>query len=67
MALLADLRSNPPTLATWERERTDMEAASVVMVTGHWVAVRGNGFAIRLPTARQSGSKMRLGGESGCS
>lgn len=41
MTLLADLRSNPPALATWERERTDLEAAYVVMVTGHWVAVRG--------------------------
>jgi hypothetical protein len=44
MTLLADLRSKPPTLATWERERTDMEAAYVVMVTGHWVAVRGKWF-----------------------
>jgi hypothetical protein len=41
MALVADLRSSPPTLATWERERTDMEAAYVVIITGHWVAVRG--------------------------
>jgi hypothetical protein len=41
MALVADLRSSPPTLATWERERTDMEAAYVVIITGRWVAVRG--------------------------
>jgi hypothetical protein len=27
MALHSDLRSNPPTLATWQRERKDMEAA----------------------------------------
>ena len=39
-----DLRSNPPTLATWERQRTDMEAAYVVIVSNHWVAVRGNWF-----------------------
>jgi hypothetical protein len=44
MTLLADLRCNPPTLATWERERTDLAAAYVVMVTGHWVAVRGKWF-----------------------
>jgi hypothetical protein len=44
MALIADLRSNPPTLATWERERTDIEATYVVVVTGHWVAVRGKWF-----------------------
>ena len=39
MTLVADLRGNSPTLATWERERTDIEAAYVVIVTGHWVAV----------------------------
>jgi hypothetical protein len=44
MTLLADFRDNPPTLATWERERTDMEAAYIVIVTNHWVAVRGNWF-----------------------
>ena len=44
MQCVADLNSNPPTLATWERERTDMEAAYVVIVTGHWVAVRGKWF-----------------------
>jgi hypothetical protein len=33
MALLADLRSNPPTLATWARERRNMEAAYVVVAT----------------------------------
>ena len=41
MRLLADLRSNPPTLATWARERMDMQAAYVVVVTNHWDAVRG--------------------------
>ena len=41
MTLLADLRSNPPTLATWECERTDMVAAFIVIVTNHWVAVGG--------------------------
>jgi hypothetical protein len=44
MTLLADLRCKPPTLAAWERQRTDLEAAYVVMVTGHWVAVRGKWF-----------------------
>jgi hypothetical protein len=42
--LLADLRSNPPTLATWARERTDMEAAYIVVVSNHWIAVRGKWF-----------------------
>jgi hypothetical protein len=31
MTLSADLRNNPPTLATWERARTDMDAAYVVL------------------------------------
>jgi hypothetical protein len=44
MTLVADLRSKPPTLASWERQRTDMDAAYVVIVTGHWVAVRGRWF-----------------------
>ena len=44
MRLLADLRSNPPTLATWARERTDMEAAYIVVVSNHWIAVRGKWF-----------------------
>ncbi|MFM1815824.1 MAG: hypothetical protein RLZ98_2519 [Pseudomonadota bacterium] len=39
-----DRSADPPTLATWERERADMEAAYIVMVTGHWVAVRGRWF-----------------------
>jgi hypothetical protein len=44
MQLVADLRDNSPTLATWERQRTDMEAAYVEIITNHWVAVRGNWF-----------------------
>jgi hypothetical protein len=44
MELAADLRTNPPTFATWERERMDLDAAYVVMITGHWVAVRGKWF-----------------------
>lgn len=44
MTLVEDLRAAPPTLATWERDRTDMDAAYAVIVTGHWVAVRGNWF-----------------------
>jgi hypothetical protein len=44
MTLLADLRCNAPTLAAWERARTNLDAAYVVMVTGHWVAIRGKWF-----------------------
>jgi hypothetical protein len=46
MHLVADLNRNPPTLATWERERTDweFEQAYLVIVTHHWVAVRGRWF-----------------------
>jgi hypothetical protein len=47
MTLLADLNSNPPTLATWARERKDMQAAYIVIVTNHWVAVRGQWFCSR--------------------
>lgn len=44
--LVADLSRNSPTLATWERERTDwdFEQAWLLVVTGHWVAVRGRWF-----------------------
>jgi len=52
MQLVADHRSNPPTLATWERQRADMEAAYVVIVTNHWVAVRGNWFCDRRKRVR---------------
>jgi hypothetical protein len=46
MHLVADLNRNPPTLATWVRERTDyeFEQAYLVIVTHHWVAVRGRWF-----------------------
>lgn len=43
LQLVADLSRNSPTLAGWERERTDWEFEKplLVIVTGHWVAVRG--------------------------
>jgi hypothetical protein len=44
MSLVANLSNRPPTLATWERERRDMDAAYIVLVTRHWVAVRGKWF-----------------------
>jgi hypothetical protein len=46
MQLVADLSRNSPTLATWERERADweFEQAWLLIVTGHWVAVRGRWF-----------------------
>lgn len=33
-----------PTLAAWLRSRTDRRATFLVMITGHWVVVRGNKF-----------------------
>jgi hypothetical protein len=44
--LVADLSRNSPTLAIWERDRTDLEfeQAWLLVVTGHWVAVRGRWF-----------------------
>lgn len=33
-----------PTLARWMRERDDLEASYLVLVTGHWVAVKGRKF-----------------------
>jgi hypothetical protein len=47
LQLVEDLSSNSPTLARWERARTDWEFdhALLVTVTGHWVAVRGRWFA----------------------
>jgi hypothetical protein len=46
LQLVADLSRNSPTLATCERERTDwdFEQAWLLVVTGHWVAVRGRWF-----------------------
>lgn len=33
-----------PTLARWMRERDNLEASYLVLVTGHWVAVKGRKF-----------------------
>ena len=44
MTLVANLGINPPTLATWERQRTDLKSAFVVIVTDKGVAVRGRWF-----------------------
>lgn len=42
MTLVADLRHDPPTLATWERSRPENDdTAYLVIVTDHWIAVRG--------------------------
>lgn len=49
MTLVAGLRSRPPTLATWERERADKEAAYVVIVTGVGWPFAAGGFAIPSP------------------
>jgi hypothetical protein len=47
LQLIEDLSSKSPTLARWERKRTDWEFDHplLVTVTGHWVAVRGRWFA----------------------
>jgi hypothetical protein len=46
LEFVADFSSDSPTLARWERARTDWEfdQALLVIVTGHWVAVRGRWF-----------------------
>ena len=62
MTLVADLNSNPPKLATWARERMDMQAAYVVVVTDHWVAVwrfAAIGSATAGPAAYRSKSRTR--------
>jgi hypothetical protein len=68
MQLVADLNRNSPTLNTWARERTDLqfEQAYLVIVTHHWVAVRGRWFVDTLSSGKRSGSPTRLGGGSGC-
>jgi len=67
--LVADLSRNSPTLATWERERTDwdFEQAWLLVVTGHWVAVRGrwfvdtwsNGTPVRIADAPRRRKRVR--------
>ena len=69
MQLVADLSRNSPTLATWERERTDweFEQAWLLVVTGHWVAVRGrwfvdtwsNGTPVRIADAPRRRKRVR--------
>jgi hypothetical protein len=66
MRLLADLRSKPPTLATWARERTDTEAAYIVVVSNHWVAVRGKWFCDSWTRGVPVKSRTRPIGASGC-
>ena len=69
LQLVADLSRNSPTLATWERERTDwdFEQAWLLIVTGHWVAVRGwwfadtfsNGSPVRIANAPRRRKRVR--------
>lgn len=69
MQLVADLSRNSPTLATWQRERTDweFEQAWLLIVTGHWVAVRGrwfvdtwsNGTPVRIADAPRRRKRVR--------
>jgi hypothetical protein len=42
MTLVEDLRADPPTLATWERSRTRPDDAYLIIVSNHWIAVRGH-------------------------
>jgi hypothetical protein len=70
MQLVADLSRNSPTLATWERERTDweFEQAWLLIVTGHWVAVRGRwlvdtwtgGVPVRIADAPRRRKRVRF-------
>jgi hypothetical protein len=69
LQLVADRSRNSPTLATWERERTDweFEQAWLLIVTGHWVAVRGrwfvdtwtNGIPVRIGDAPRRRKRVR--------
>jgi hypothetical protein len=54
LQLVADLSCKSPTLALWERQRTDweFESALLLIVTGHWVAVRGRWFVDTLTEGR---------------
>jgi len=70
LQLVADRNGKSPTLARWERERTDWEFEKplLVIVTGHWVAVRGRWFAdtwtdgrpVRLSDAPRRRKRVRL-------
>jgi hypothetical protein len=70
MQLVADLSRNSPTLATWERKRTDWEFEQpwLLIVTGHWVAVRGrwfvdtmsNGTPVRIAVAPRRRKRVRV-------
>jgi hypothetical protein len=50
MSLVANLSNTPPTLATWERERSDMDAAYIVLSPVIGLQFAESGFAIRSPT-----------------
>jgi hypothetical protein len=54
LQLAADLSRKSPTLARWVSERSDweFEKALLVIVTGHWVAVRGRWFVDTLTDGR---------------
>jgi hypothetical protein len=67
LQLVNDLSSNSPTLARWERARSDREFDHALLVT---VPAIGSPFAVggsptRGPAAGLSGSPTRQGGESG--
>jgi hypothetical protein len=69
MTLVANFGINPPTLVTWESQRTDLESAFVVIVTDHWVAVRGRWFCdthtrgvpVRIKKAPHRRKRVRFG------
>jgi hypothetical protein len=66
---VADLSRTSPTLETWERKRTDLEfeQAWLLVVTGHWIAVRGwwfvdtwsNGTPVRITDAPRRRKRLR--------
>jgi hypothetical protein len=70
LQFVADFSSDLPTLARWERARTnwEFEHALLVIVTGHWVAVRGRWFCdtwsdgkpVRLPDAPRRRKRVRV-------
>jgi hypothetical protein len=68
MNLVANLYQKSPTLAAWERDRTDWDAAYLVVVTRHWVAIRGqwlvdtwtSGAPVRIKDAPHRRKRVRL-------
>jgi hypothetical protein len=62
MRLISDLSTGSPTLAAWERGRTNwaFERPLLLMITGHWAAVRGQWFCDTFSGGGGGGTPVRL-------